>query len=511
MKNTAILTALAEPWMIEPATLAHLERIVTRQNDPAAWLESLASRSEPSAVVSRAGRKMEGTRGVHHRDGIATIPVRGPIVRHATLFTEVCGGASVEALAADIQAAVDSSCTAIILEFDTPGGQVTGIGELAEQIRAHCQTKPIHAYVDGAACSAGYYLASACSTIVTAATGRLGSIGAIWSIPQKDRKPGADAEFISSASPLKNPDPMSEAGIASYQESVDAIASIFIRDVAKYRGVSEETVRAEFGQGGTFFGETAVARGMADQCCSYETFHRELSGQRGAARTQTAARAESSPTPGLQAMPSMWKRMWAKVDAHGAPEALSDEKPEGVTEPEAQAEPKKIEMKVGVTADTTHLDRQLHQAQAKIEELQAKYDAMLAQAKTAETSIADAAASFAQAMAASQKIVPAETAGLIEDYIQAATDDANSPMTAGTSRLDRFKARVEARPKHSLTTEQIGVTELPADAQVLPSVRGATPSPTEPTPQGSAMSESRRLYLMGLTQAGRDLLAAAKK
>ncbi|NKW10282.1 hypothetical protein HGG76_15195 [Ochrobactrum tritici] len=63
------------------------------------------------------------------------------------------------------------------MSYDTPGGSVTNVDELAKAVRAGKAIKPIVAYVGGAAASAGYWLASQSTEIVIADTALLGSIG----------------------------------------------------------------------------------------------------------------------------------------------------------------------------------------------------------------------------------------------------------------------------------------------------------------------------------------------
>jgi len=165
---------LGTAWAIDPEAMQTIIGIAQRVND------------SPEAVSAKLGRPLDNARRVTERDGTAIIPVTGPIFRRANLFTEISGATSVEVLAQDLAtAAADPSIERIVLDIDSPGGQASGIAEMAAQIRA--STKPVTAYVDGAAASAAYWLAAAADQVVASPTALLGSIGVVASYqPEKD-------------------------------------------------------------------------------------------------------------------------------------------------------------------------------------------------------------------------------------------------------------------------------------------------------------------------------------
>lgn len=252
------------PWLIQPSTLETLLAIAGRVND------------SPEAVAARLGRPLDNSRTVTVRDGVAIVPVLGPIFRRANLFTEVSGATSVEVLATDLAtAAADPGIKAIVLDIDSPGGQATGISELAGQIRAIDRTaKPVTAYVDGMAASAAYWLASAAGRIVTSDTGLLGSIGVVGTYkPEKD----APIKIISSISPLKQATPDTEMGRAEMQRVIDELGTLFVDAVATNRGTSPERVVSNFGKGGVLVGGEAVKVGMADAIGTLEAVISSLS------------------------------------------------------------------------------------------------------------------------------------------------------------------------------------------------------------------------------------------
>lgn len=215
------------------------------------------------------------------RDGVAIIPVMGPLYHYADAIHDVCGCSSYEQIARAHQAALaDPTVGAILLEVDSPGGEVAGCFELAQMIYDGRGVKPTKAYVSDLACSAGYELASSAGEIVIARSAVVGSIGVVMTFldtSERDAKQGVRRfEILSSQSPNKRPDPQTDAGRAQVQQMLDDLAQVFIEDVARNRGVSVETVLADFGQGGVMVGARAVAAGLADRVGSFEGLLAEM-------------------------------------------------------------------------------------------------------------------------------------------------------------------------------------------------------------------------------------------
>jgi len=260
----------SRPWYIQREALETILAIADRQGDV-------------DALQTRLGRPLDNTRAVTMRSGVAVIPVAGPIMRYANLFTQISGATSTQELATDIQTALDNPYVrGIVLEIDSPGGEATGISELARTIAAARAVKPIVAYVGGTGASAAYWIASAAGEVVIDDTAVLGSIGVVMSyLDTSKRDEKADVrrvEIVSSQSPDKRIDPNTETGRAKVQATVDALAGVFVDAVAANRGVTADTVMRDFGQGGVLVGTAAVAAGMADRIGSLESVIAQLAG-----------------------------------------------------------------------------------------------------------------------------------------------------------------------------------------------------------------------------------------
>lgn len=199
---------------------------------------------------------------------IAVIPIVGVIGQHRSEWNDT----GTEDVSAALSAAVaDKSTRSIVLYVDSPGGTVTGVPELAEEIFEARQHKKIIAVVPGLAASAGYWIGAAAHQIVMQGSAEVGSIGVFvlhMDLTGALEQAGIKPTFIS-AGKYKvegNPfGPLSEEATAHIQARVDSLNGDFIKAVAKFRGVSPAVVKEKFGEGRTFRGREAVALGMADR------------------------------------------------------------------------------------------------------------------------------------------------------------------------------------------------------------------------------------------------------
>lgn len=228
------------------------------------------------AINKYAGQIDYKTYDASYHGSVGVIHISGIISRHADMFASFfgLGSAAIENIAKDFQSLLDNEeVKSIILDFDTPGGAITGVNELAEIIYKARGIKPIKAYVTGMACSAGYFLAAACDEIIIDEMGSVGSIGVMRVVSKQNDK---SVIFKSSQSPMKNIDGESEQGRAEYQAKVDYLASIFIDKVAKYRGITADEVINRGNKGGVLVGAVAVTAGLADRLGSMDSLIEEL-------------------------------------------------------------------------------------------------------------------------------------------------------------------------------------------------------------------------------------------
>lgn len=277
---------LESKWAITPMALEQIIRVVTDEYNPAELARAMhgidvqkmitdEGKFDFSAISARDDDRLTNTKRTTIRDGVAVIPVVGPIFPRANLMTALSGATSISTLAKDFQVALDSDTVhTIIFNLDTPGGEVTGTSEFAQMVFAAQEKKDILTYVYGWAASGGYWIGSATSEIIAADTAEVGSIGVVAGYRddrESQRKRGIeDIEIVSSQSPNKRLDPKTPEGRQQIQTTVDQLAEVFISAVAKHRGTNNENVIQNFGRGGVMVASRALEVGMVDRIGSLE-------------------------------------------------------------------------------------------------------------------------------------------------------------------------------------------------------------------------------------------------
>lgn len=244
---------IAKYWAIEPDFLKTIAR------------ESLSTKSE---------KTLNNNRSLKVRDSTAIIPIHGPITARDNLFSFFAGGTSLETLATNLQEALENDdIKAILFEIDSPGGVAVGPFEMAEMIFNARSKKPIYSYIGRNGSSAAYWLACACEKIIVNPSALLGSVGVVTTIPvqeQPDLDGYKNIEIVSSNATLKRPDPRTKEGLSEIKRELDDLEATFINSIAKYRNITPEIVKNDFGQGGVVIGSQAVDQNMADGLGTYE-------------------------------------------------------------------------------------------------------------------------------------------------------------------------------------------------------------------------------------------------
>jgi ClpP class serine protease len=477
----ALDIAASVPWAIRPEALESILAIAARESIPKEFIAASMTNGSPEAVAARLGRPMDNAHAVSVRDGVAIIPVRDAIFRHANLLSDISGATTVEAIAHDLTTALDNpSVRSILLEVDSPGGEVAGTAELAAMIRAAHEQKPVTAYVDG----------------VAAPTAVLGSIGVVAVMKDPSKQKSADLEFVSSKSPNKRPDLTTEAGKAQVQATVDALADVFFADVARYRGVPVETVHADFGQGGVFVGQQAVDAGLADSIGSFEQTLRDLA--------DPPAPAKPAPTPlrpngpGRKTAMSMRDKFFAWLDGIETSGSADQEAaivtdtlttPPAMPATVAQAQTQAAALPV-VDAESARKDAENAALRAEVQRL-----------RTA--AITQAASVFASEMIRDGRAMPAEQAAIIDAFTQASIDDQHIgaialPDGRTTSRVEIVKRQYQDRQSvRALFSEAVGDDVLMALHN-----RQATPKKGDEAPSSDEVTK-----LIGMTAFGQSVIA----
>ena len=263
MRRSYVLQAFMEmPWAILPRQLIVLEEIVMRHVSG----EKLDA-EEIEARIHGAARPQQ-----RQVQSVAVLPLFGTIFPRANLMTDMSGATSAERFGAQFAELVnDPNVNGIILDVNSPGGQVGGIDELSKQIFDARGQKPVVAVVNHLMASAAYWIGTAADEVVVTPSSEVGSIG-VFAVHQDMsaalEKAGVKVSLISKGK-FKvegNPyEPLTEEAKAAIDARVGDYYDAFVNSVARNRGVKAEDVRNGFGEGRVVGAQLAVELGMADR------------------------------------------------------------------------------------------------------------------------------------------------------------------------------------------------------------------------------------------------------
>ncbi|MGL9762865.1 MAG: S49 family peptidase [Wolbachia sp.] len=209
--------------------------------------------------------------------GIAIIRIYGVLTKKTEAFDHILDMTSYENIHEEIESALeDKSIETILLDIDSPGGEVNGVFDLADFIYSARGKKRIIAIANDDAYSAAYAIASSAEKVFVSRTSGVGSIGVIAShIDQSgfDEKQGIKytTVFAGSRKNDLNPhEPMTSESLESLQKEVGRLYEMFLQLIARNRGLSIEKIRST--EAGLYFGEKAVEIGVADGVTTFFEF-----------------------------------------------------------------------------------------------------------------------------------------------------------------------------------------------------------------------------------------------
>lgn len=228
------------------------------------------------------------------QDGVAYMGISGPMTKNLNSMAAMLGGTStkmaVEALKA---AAADKSVKSVMFVMDTPGGTVDGTFDLAEAVRLIGRQKPIDGYAEDNCCSAGYVVLSQMRNVWANQNAVVGSIGVytmLTDLTGRDKQQGIKRHVVYSGKHKAIGVPgreVTDEHLAKMQEKVDAMMALFVKFVAKGRGLSESQL-ARVATGDTWVGMQAKRVGLIDDVKTIEAAHQAAVQQKGAKRMAAA-------------------------------------------------------------------------------------------------------------------------------------------------------------------------------------------------------------------------------
>jgi len=197
---------------------------------------------------------------------VGIVSLNGVILKHASLLEQICGAVDVDSFLQNVTAAFkDTNVESILLDINSPGGEVTGVKEAADKIRMMAKTKQIVSFTDSLCASAAYWIAAATDGIFTTETAEIGSIGVyvgMYDYSVAFSQEGVKPVLIKSGK-FKGDGfpglPIGEDTISRIQAEVDQTNDIFRGAIALKRDLKDDDM-----QGQTFMGMNAVKNGISD-------------------------------------------------------------------------------------------------------------------------------------------------------------------------------------------------------------------------------------------------------
>lgn len=218
----------------------------------------------PSAIGN--GRAYEYLPKIKGKSGkVAIVPIMGAMSRYGDL----CSWGTEDIGAWIMEANADDSVSAIVLEINSPGGEVDGTEMLGYIVKN--SEKPVVAYVAGMAASAAYWVASQAREIVmeSKTSSEVGSIGVLAMHVDASKfyeKEGLKVTIIRSEGSddkalFNSIEPLTDEMLADVKAQLAPIKSQFISTVKAGRtGISDEVFTGKMYPGGQ-----AIKLGMADR------------------------------------------------------------------------------------------------------------------------------------------------------------------------------------------------------------------------------------------------------
>lgn len=295
----SIIDLLSSPWAIVPDQLIELQSIYAahfrgEQIDLAA-LEARLGR--PLANDQKRYQMAEGT-------GVAVLEMAGVIAPKANLFTRVSGGATANLLQQQVNSmAADPKVKAVVIDMDSPGGNVLGVPALADAVRTLSAVKPTVAVSTGKMASAAYWIGSAANAVyLSGSTDMLGSIGVVATHTYQPPAAGSAVTTEITAGKYKriasDTGPLTAEGQAYLQQQVDALYQVFVDAVASNRNASVDDVLHHMADGRIFIGQQAINAGLADGFGTVDQLVEQLATNPARFATRSRAQFAARPRPG---------------------------------------------------------------------------------------------------------------------------------------------------------------------------------------------------------------------
>jgi len=400
------------PLMISEAKLNVVQHYFTQHSGL-----TIQGVSIPAAQAVDVSERDRLRAGYCVNKGVGVIGIYGPLMHRVMEMEFPSGGPTTYSniRAAFDLALADDEVQGIVLDIDSPGGEVSGAFDLADHIYKSRSIKPITAVVNESAHSAAYLLASAADKIIIPRTGSCGSVGVIATHTEFSRweeETGITVTHVYAGdrkADFSPHQPLSEEAAGVLQEMVNDNYKLFVEAVARNRGMSKKQVIDT--QAGVFEGKKAVEAKLADQVSAVDKAI--SSAKKGKGTRLIAASAQSQAT--------------RKENKKMTIEELREQNPDLVAQIETEA-------RVGMIAQADAKTAQSEAVSAGADSLMALVTAAVGEDTSKRIEMAHSkglTADDLQTMGMSLAVVVAETNDTSQQMLTAITTAASNGVKAG--------------------------------------------------------------------------------
>lgn len=219
--------------------------------------------------------------------GIAVATISGPLVTRSSWITQWLGIVSYDDIKSKLsELGSDTNVSAVVLNYDTPGGNASGCRSCSRYIRDFSdKVRPVVSFSENLVASAGYWLFAAGEQRVIDEDSRTGSIGVIavhTEYSEMYEQMGVKNTVFRSApkKALGSPvEPLTDEARKEIEDEVAYIHQQFVTGVAEMIGQSEAHVSKKIATGEVFRAKDALRLKLADKQLSLETLVSRLAAQ----------------------------------------------------------------------------------------------------------------------------------------------------------------------------------------------------------------------------------------
>lgn len=236
-----------------------------------------------------------------YESGILVLPIVGGLMHRGDGFDAMSGAESYTHVNNMLMRAIhDPDVRAILLDIDSPGGQVGGCFELCDTIFDARKEKPIWAIANTVMCSAAYAIGSSAIKCYATQTAQVGSIGVCWLHADMSgalKEAGIVTTWVFAGAHKVDGNslqPLPKDVKADFQASINESYELFVEAVAKRRPMTADAVRKT--EARVYGAKEAADLKLVDGVQSLQATVVALQGELGA-KTSTVVQLNSEDEP----------------------------------------------------------------------------------------------------------------------------------------------------------------------------------------------------------------------